>query len=188
MNEHKGVKHSEGKLEIYTVLFKQFPRAFQEVVRSGQSGHIKYEKTDQNWDNWKYVKDAPLQYRNACMRHLMESEDFVWDDDMAPYGTGSRHLSAAIWNLLACLELDLIEEEDLLKREGMDEIKETSKLVPQEDVYVDLIPEQKEKMEEARRLSDNAWTSNNSYDPFIHLTHPVRLKPDQLIDKEDPKK
>lgn len=107
-----GQKFSEGKLPIGKVILKQFPRAFKEVVRNSNTGHQKYILSDQNWDNWKHVKGGKDTYIDAALRHLIQAENEVWDKETEPYG-GSRHLAAVAWNILAALELDLMEEEKL---------------------------------------------------------------------------
>ena len=38
----KGQKFSQDKIPAYTVIFQQFPKAIQEVIKCSQAGHKKY--------------------------------------------------------------------------------------------------------------------------------------------------
>lgn len=105
-----GQKFSEGKLPINTLISRQFNRAIREVARATLGGHLKYLEQDRDWMNWSRVENANEQYMEAAARHLLESAREVWNPDMKEYG-GVRHKASIIWNLLASLELDLIEEE-----------------------------------------------------------------------------
>jgi hypothetical protein len=98
----KGQKFSEGKLPLYTVMFKQFPLALQEVAKCSQAGHLKYPN-DIDWMNFKRVEDAENQYLNAAIRHLME--DGI-NKDMKEYGK-ITHISQVAWNILAHLQIKL---------------------------------------------------------------------------------
>lgn len=100
--EKEGQKWSDDKLPIYTVLFEQFPNAIKEVVKCSQAGHKKYPH-DIDWMNFKRVKDAEFQYKNAALRHLGQKGV---SEDMLLYGE-ITHEAQAIWNLLASLEIQL---------------------------------------------------------------------------------
>lgn len=106
--ELEGQKFSEDKLPIYTVLFKQFPLAIQEVVKCSLAGHKKYPN-DIDWMNFKRVPDAENQYKNAALRHMFEEGI---NKDMLEYG---KILSDAqvVWNLMASLQIKL--ENDINK-------------------------------------------------------------------------
>jgi hypothetical protein len=101
----EGQKFSADKTPLYTVFFKQFPDALVEVAKCSQAGHLKYPN-DVDWMNFKRVPNAIESYRNACVRHLMESGV---NDDMEKFGT-VLHQAQAIWNLLAALEIELANE------------------------------------------------------------------------------
>jgi hypothetical protein len=100
--EEKGQKFSDDKIPLFTVIFKQFPNAIREVAKCSQAGHKKYP-ADTDWMNFKRVENAKESYRNAAIRHLMESGV---NQDMKEYGE-ILHEAQAIWNLLAALELSL---------------------------------------------------------------------------------
>ena len=109
--QEEGQKFDDGKLPLFTVLFKQFPNALKEVVRCSNSGHNKYPN-DTDWMNFKRVdlSKNPDRYLNAGTRHLMESEgELLWNEDMEEYG-GALHLAQAVWNILAHLERKLENE------------------------------------------------------------------------------
>lgn len=92
-------KNDNNKLPYYTVLFRQFPYSIEQVVTRSVIGHEKYHATDQNWDNFKTVD--PERYLNAAIRHLINPMDI--DEDAPQYNT--EHIAAAIWNLLAYLQV-----------------------------------------------------------------------------------
>lgn len=98
----KGQKFSNDKLPLYTVIFKQFPLALQEVAKCSQAGHKKYPN-DVDWMNFKRVEDAENQYLNAAIRHLMEEGI---NEDMLEYGE-ITHISQVLWNFLAHLQIKL---------------------------------------------------------------------------------
>lgn len=105
----KGNKSDAGKLPIYTVLFKQFPKAMQELVKCSQAGHIKYPD-DVDWLNFKRVENKD-RYLDAALRHLLEfSETNSFDKELFNL-TNIKVLSLAqvIWNLSAYLERSLDE-------------------------------------------------------------------------------
>lgn len=105
--EVQGVKHDSNKLPYYTVLFKQFPNAIKEVVKCSMAGNEKYKETDLDWQNFSRVEGAETRYKNAALRHMTE---FGIVEDMIPYGE-MTHEGAAIWNLLADLEIKLRRDE-----------------------------------------------------------------------------
>lgn len=80
--------------------FKQFPNALAAVAERSGFGHEKYEEWDSDWSNWKRVENAKSEYEDAAARHALclDSQE-----------TEIEHLAAEIWNLLAVLELELIE-------------------------------------------------------------------------------
>jgi len=105
-----GQKFSEGKLPYFQVLFKQFPRALQEVIRCSRAGNRKYPH-DTDWMNWSRVENGQIEFRNAALRHLLESETSTFNADMAEYDPKIRHMAQFCWNALCSLELDLMKEE-----------------------------------------------------------------------------
>jgi hypothetical protein len=97
-----GQKFDNDKLPYYTVLFKQFPLAFKEVVKCSLAGHNKYP-LDTDWMNFKRVSNAENRYLNASLRHMSESGI---NEDMKEYGE-VLHEAQVIWNLCAALQIKL---------------------------------------------------------------------------------
>lgn len=107
----KGIKLDKNKLPLFTVLFKQFPDAIQEIVKCSNAGHIKYRETDKDWMNFSRVdlSENPNRYLDASVRHLLESKgELLINEDMKEYGE-TYHLAQAAWNILAHLEIKLKE-------------------------------------------------------------------------------
>ena len=92
-----GHKYSSEKAPM-GMMFKQFSMALEAVAMRSKRGHIKYEKTDHDWMNFKRVPDAIEQYSDGAARHLCEignDEDYI------------GHAAATAWNALARLQLIL---------------------------------------------------------------------------------
>lgn len=70
----EGQKFSSNKLQL-DKLFLQFPLAIQGIVLASTFGHEKYKETDDpvNWDNFKNVPNAYLEYKSAGKRHELET-------------------------------------------------------------------------------------------------------------------
>jgi hypothetical protein len=102
IDEKEGQKFSDGKIPLYTVLFKQFPNALREVAKCSVAGHIKYPN-DVDWMNFKRVKNSDIAYKEAGIRHLTESGV---NQDMLQYGL-ITHEAQVVWNFLADLEINL---------------------------------------------------------------------------------
>lgn len=107
-----GQKFSQNKPEWFTVLFKQFPLAIEEIIRCSQAGHQKYIDTDTDWQNFSRVPNAKNQYLNASLRHLKESQTQEFNEDMTEYDDKIRHSSQFVWNAIAFLELEMREKHD----------------------------------------------------------------------------
>lgn len=101
-----GQKFSKDKLPLYTVIFEQFPLAIKEIAKCSLAGHKKYPE-DTDWSNFRRVKNAVSEYRNAAIRHIMEKGI---NKDMEEYHP-VLHEAQAIWNLLAALEIELESKE-----------------------------------------------------------------------------
>ena len=99
----KGVKNDSDKLPYYIVLFKQFPLALKEVVKCSKAGNQKYKDTDSDFQNFSRVQNAETRYKDAMLRHLLESGQV---EDMQKYGE-MTHEAAVVWNALADLEIKL---------------------------------------------------------------------------------
>lgn len=102
-----GQKFSDEKVPLYTVMFKQFPNALQAVAKCSHAGHKKYKETDQDYMNFLRVPNPEHQYKNAAIRHMMESGV---NQDMLEYGE-CLHEAQAVWNLLCALEIKLRQNE-----------------------------------------------------------------------------
>jgi hypothetical protein len=95
-----GAKLDGGKLRPHLVE-AGFIHALQEVWKDGTYGANKY--TD---NGWREVPNAKCRYLDAHKRHYdkwLLGEDY--DDESKVH-----HLGAAVWNLLAVLELELVHK------------------------------------------------------------------------------
>jgi len=105
------VKSDNGKIPLYTVLFHQFSRALHEVAKASQAGHIKYEESDPNWDNFKTVE--PERYLNAMLRHLRE-KDNIDEELFSLTGIPVLHAAQVAWNALAYLEVTMAKFDSIV--------------------------------------------------------------------------
>lgn len=99
--QQQGVKYDGGKPAAGWLL-EVFPNALMclgKVIRKGQE---KYP----NPNNWKYLEQAEIRYRDALMRHLLKKYGGQSTDEE----TGLSHLAHAAWNALALLELELMKD------------------------------------------------------------------------------
>ena len=99
----KGIKNDSGKLPYFTVLFKQFPLALQEVMKCSKAGNQKYHETDRDQQNFSRVDNAEIRYKDAMLRHMSEEGQV---EDMIEFGE-MTHEGAVVWNALADLEIKL---------------------------------------------------------------------------------
>jgi hypothetical protein len=98
--EGKGIKLNELKPQM-SLLFKQFPKALEAIVRCSEYGHNKYKETDKDYLNFKRVEGGSKAYADAGLRHRMQQGIDL--ESMLP------HCYHVAWNALAELEL-LMEE------------------------------------------------------------------------------
>jgi hypothetical protein len=97
-----GAKDDTGKPPV-ALVFESFPRALLEVAKVAGHGEKKYTR-----GGWRHVPNAQNRYADAASRHILRRYiDGELDDD-----SGLYHLSHAAWNLLAVLELKLLEQEN----------------------------------------------------------------------------
>lgn len=95
-----GAKVDAGKNRVWLCV-SGFSNALEEVSRITTIGASKYTP-----NGWVEVPDGQTRYMDAFGRHLLSlGKGEVYDN--GPGGTGGMHLSQAIWNLLAVLELQL---------------------------------------------------------------------------------
>lgn len=95
-----GAKLDAGKPRVELVL-SGFALALLEVVKVGTYGANKY--TD---NGWKQVKNGIERYGDASGRHMLTD----WSGEKIDPETGLRHKAQKIWNDLASLQLELLEE------------------------------------------------------------------------------
>jgi hypothetical protein len=94
--EGKGVKLNELKPQM-SLLFKQFPKALEAIVRCSEYGHSKYKETDEDYLNFKRVEGGSKTYADASLRHRMQQGN---DEE-----SGLPHAYHSAWNALSELEL-----------------------------------------------------------------------------------
>ena len=97
-----GVKYDSGKPLIFSGVVDYFPRALAMVAHVSEFGATKYA-----WKGWEKVENGTVRYRDALMRHLVESTITEQDND-----SSLPHLAHVAWNALTILELHLREKTD----------------------------------------------------------------------------
>jgi len=95
-----GAKLDAGKSRPGLVL-SDFVNALQEVVHNGTFGANKYSDS-----GWLSVKNGKERYMDAALRHLIKH----WSGEKRDAESGTLHLAAVAWNMLACAELELRKE------------------------------------------------------------------------------
>jgi len=88
-----GAKLDRGKIKAALII--DFALALQQVALVGTFGAEKYTR-----GGWQDVPDAEIRYTDAMWRHLLASRHEPLDKD-----SGLPHMSHALWNLLAVVEL-----------------------------------------------------------------------------------
>lgn len=95
-NKKEGVKLNKNKPQL-SLLFKQFPKALEAIVKCSEYGHKKYKETDQDYLNYQRVEGGSQTYADASLRHRLEK-----GNDLE---SGLPHQFHVAWNALAELEL-----------------------------------------------------------------------------------
>lgn len=95
-----GIKHNENKPQL-SLLFKQFPKALEAIVKCSEYGHEKYKNDDLDYLNFKRVKGGSKSYADAGLRHRTFTEKTLDEDSGLPH---AWHIA---WNALAELQLIL---------------------------------------------------------------------------------
>lgn len=90
-----------GKPPIFRAILRGFPRAISEVAALGDFGARQHA-----WDGWKFLPDGRARLSDALLRHLTAEAKGETVDPT----TGFTHSTAAAWNALARLELELMEK------------------------------------------------------------------------------
>jgi hypothetical protein len=100
--ETEGIKHNEGKPQL-SLLFTQFPKALEAIVKCSEYGHKKYNKNGEDADylNFKRVEGGSIIYADAGLRHRLYKKGTTDLDSQLP------HAYHVAWNALAELELIL---------------------------------------------------------------------------------
>lgn len=100
VKKETGVKHNKNKPQL-SLLFKQFPKALEAIVKCSEYGHEKYKETDEDYLNFKRVEGGSKSYADAGLRHRIFKKGTTDIDSQLPH---SYHIA---WNALAELELIL---------------------------------------------------------------------------------
>ena len=101
LDQHdSGAKLDEGKPRVALVL-GSFSRALLEVSKVGTDGAIEYSD-----NGWKEVPNGIERYDDAMLRHWLAKAKVAIDKK-----SGFLHLAHMAWNVLAVLELTLLEDE-----------------------------------------------------------------------------
>ena len=93
----KGVKLDSGKLE-YAKYLAHFPNAIKNLIEVATYGGEKYKETG---TNWRVVDNAKKRYTEAMMRHILA---YIFGEEIDKE-SGHHHLSHALWNICAVIEL-----------------------------------------------------------------------------------
>lgn len=88
-------RKNEGKPELSYLL--DFPAALQEFAAVCTYGARKYSR-----DNWKKGGKPDQEYFDAALRHMLAARSGEIEDPES----GAMHLAHAMWNLMACMELN----------------------------------------------------------------------------------
>jgi hypothetical protein len=96
VKETEGVKLNKNKPQM-SLLFKQFPKALEAIVRCSEYGHNKYKETDKDYLNFKRVEGGSKAYADAGLRHRMQQG--------IDLESGLPHAYHSAWNALSELEL-----------------------------------------------------------------------------------
>lgn len=94
--EKRGEKTNKNKPQL-SLLFKQFPKALEAIVRCSEYGHKKYKETDADYLNYTRVYGGSKTYADASLRHRLEQGNDL--ESKLP------HQFHVAWNSLAELEL-----------------------------------------------------------------------------------
>ena len=98
VKETEGVKLNKNKPQM-SLLFRQFPKALEAIVKCSEYGNEKYKETDKDFLNFKRVEGGSKTYADAGLRHRMQQGIDL--ESMLP------HAYHVAWNALAELELIL---------------------------------------------------------------------------------
>lgn len=92
---------------LAAIIFQDFPRALKKVVEVATFGSKKYKRS-----SWPAVPNARERYEDAMFRHLIDY--FIEGKNSIASDSKLKHLSHALWNMMAILELDEREAENNL--------------------------------------------------------------------------
>ena len=103
-----GIKYDTGKPRLAEMII-DFKEPLLQLCKVWEFGANKYEKS-----NWKLVDNGKDRYTNAMLRHLVQEEDFLFDDE-----SKLLHASHIAFNALARLYF-IVQE--LKNRPHMEEV------------------------------------------------------------------
>ena len=88
----EGIKYDSNKPRLAEMII-DFKEPLLQLCKVWEFGANKYEKS-----NWKLVDNGKNRYTNAMLRHLVQEEDFLFDDE-----SKLLHASHIAFNALARL-------------------------------------------------------------------------------------
>jgi hypothetical protein len=88
----EGIKYDSNKPRLAEMII-DFKEPLLQLCKVWEFGANKYEKS-----NWKLVENGRDRYTNAMLRHLVQEEDFLFDDE-----SKLLHASHIAFNALARL-------------------------------------------------------------------------------------
>lgn len=88
----EGIKYDNNKPRLAEMII-DFKEPLLQLCKVWEFGANKYEKS-----NWKLVENGRDRYTNAMLRHLVQEEDFLFDDE-----SKLLHASHIAFNALARL-------------------------------------------------------------------------------------
>lgn len=88
----EGIKYDSNKPRLAEMII-DFKEPLLQLCKVWEFGANKYEKS-----NWKLVENGKDRYTNAMLRHLVQEEDFLFDDE-----SKLLHASHIAFNALARL-------------------------------------------------------------------------------------
>lgn len=103
IEQHKPGAKMDGR-KIDMSFLQSMSNALRAVCVIFEYGQLKYTR-----DGWLQVPNGQQRYLSACLRHLLPEDDLVDDRE-----SHLLHLAHAAWNILASLELYLLEKQNAL--------------------------------------------------------------------------
>ena len=108
----EGIKYDSNKPRLAEMII-DFKEPLLQLCKVWEFGANKYEKS-----NWKLIDNGKDRYTNAMLRHLVQEEDFLFDDE-----SKLLHASHIAFNALA--RLYFIVQELKMNKPHMEEMYST---------------------------------------------------------------